>query len=208
MSCKVEPKEYSYKDNSVIRTVSEGNNCIRYDQGDNNGDPVDTTQYIHCHGSNLLTDSDTGPSQYDGSRTPLYIWTSSKAQQLLFVLPTTTNLAMITLHYYSGYYQGSHKAGLPRLRLFAVPDDFDVWDASIANSRFSVVVSMMSPEEQRPARRRSVSISFNSNTMKVLIVKIGSDFHFAVSEVEFFTCTSKCGYISVSSMHNVGISIQ
>ena len=154
---------------------------------DNDGDNIDATQYVHCHGNKLLTDSNIGPSQYDSSRTQLYVWTSSNSQRLLFKFPMTISLTMITLHYYSGYYQGNHKAGLPRLRFYAVPDDFDVWDA-VANSAFSVVVSMVSPEEQRPAGRRSVSISFNSNTMKVLMVKFNSDFHLALSEVEFFTC--------------------
>ena len=31
----------------------------------------------------------------------------STHQQLLFVFPTITNLTMITLHYYSSYYQSS-----------------------------------------------------------------------------------------------------
>ena len=117
-SCKTEPTEFSYKDSSVIRLVRS--NCMRYASTDNNGDNVDTTQYIHCHGNKLLTDSIIGPSQYDSSKTRLYTWTSTNSQRLLFVFPTTTSLTMITLHYYSGYYQGSHRAGLPRLRFYAV----------------------------------------------------------------------------------------
>ena len=184
VSCKVEPTQYSYKNTSVIRPNSE--NCIKYGWNDNNGDNVDATQYIHCQGNKLLTDSNIGPSQLT-SWTPLYVWTSSTSQRILFVLPASISLTMMTLHYYSGYYQSSHRAGLPRMKFYAVPDDFDVWDA-VANSAFSVVVSAVSPEEQRPAGRRSVSISFNSNTMKVLMVKFNSDFHLALSEVEFFTC--------------------
>ena len=161
----------------------------------NTGDNVDATQYIHCHGNKLLTDSNTGPSQYnDSSRTPLYIWTSSDSHRLLFAFPTTTSLTMITMHYYSGYYQGSNLAGLPRMRFFAVPDDFDVWDA-VAGTPFTIVVSAVSPEKERPAGRRSVNINFNFSTKKVLMVKLGSNFHLAVSEVEFFTCTSKCAWL-------------
>ena len=73
-----------------------------------------------------------------------------------------------TLYYYSGYYQGSHKAGLPRLRFFVVPDDFDVRDA-FAYSLFSVVVSAVSLNEERPAGLMSVNINFNSSTKKVLM---------------------------------------
>ena len=116
-------------------------------------DNVDAIHYIHCDGNKLLTDSNTGPSQFNGSRTPVYLWTSTTSHQILFAFLATTSLTMITLHYYSGYYQGSHKAGLPRLRFFAVPDDFDVWDA-VANSPFSVVVSVISPREEQPAQRR------------------------------------------------------
>ena len=176
-SCKTEPTEYSYKDSSVIRPVRS--NCMKYASTSDN---VDAIQYIHCDGNKLLTDSNIGPSQYDSSRTPLYIWTSSNSQRLLFVFPTTTTLAMITLHYYSGYYQGNHRAGLPRMRFYAVPDDFDVWDAVIG-SPFTIVVSAVSPEEERPAGRRSVNINFNFSTKKVLMVKLGSDFHLAVGHV-------------------------
>ena len=78
--------EYSYKSSSVVRTVSEGSNCIRYASDDNNGDNIVATQYIHCHGSKLLSDSKIGPSQYSGM-TPLYIWTSSTHQEILFQIP-------------------------------------------------------------------------------------------------------------------------
>ena len=196
-SCKAEPTEYSYEDTSVIRTIGEENNCIRYDPTDNDGDQVDATRYVHCHGNKVLTDSNVGSSQYDSSRTPLYVWTSSTSQRILFVFPATTTFTMITLHYYSGNYQGSHKAGLPRLLFYAVTDNFDAWDA-VAGSSFRVEVSAVSPREEQPAGRTSVSINFNSSTKKVLMVKTRSDFHLAVSEVEFFICPSKCGYISIS----------
>ena len=75
MSCKTNSTEYSYEVTSVIG-LGERNNCMRYGQNDNNGDNIDATQYIYCHGNGLLTDSNIGPSQCDGSRTPVYIWTS------------------------------------------------------------------------------------------------------------------------------------
>ena len=84
--------------------------------------------------------------------------------------------------------------GSAHLCFYSVPDDFDVWDA-VAGSPFSVEVSAVSPEEERPADRRSVNINFNFSTKKVLMVKLRSDFHLAVSEVEFFTCTSKCAWL-------------
>ena len=180
---------------------------MKYASTDNNGDNVDTTQYIHCHGNKLLTDSNIGPSQFDSIRNQLYVWTSSTSQQILFEFPTTTSLTMITLHYYSGYYLGSHRAGLPRLRFYAVPDDFDVWDA-VASSLFLVEVSAISPKEEQPASRMSVNITVNISAKKVLMVKTRSDFHLAVSEVEFFTCTGECDYISITTVHVRISSIQ
>ena len=47
------------------------------------------------------------------------------------------------------------------------------------------------PPGGEPAGHRSVSINVNFNTMKVLMYKYSSTFQFAVSEVEFFTCTSR-----------------
>ena len=40
-----------------------------------------------------------------------------------------------------------------------------------------------------PAGRRSISINVNFNTKKVMMYKESSSFMFAVSEVEFFTCS-------------------
>ena len=95
------------------------------------------------------------------------------------------------------------------MRFHAVPDDFDTWDAVANPAPFSVVVSAVSPEEERPAGRRSVNVSFNFSTKKVLMIKLKSDFHLALSEVEFFTCTSKCGYIfNFTTMHVRILSIQ
>ena len=54
------------------------------------------------------------------------------------------------------------------------------------------------PPDGKQAGRRSVSITVNFNTRKVQMYKVNSDFEFVVSEVEFFTCMGKCGYISIS----------
>ena len=107
------------------------------------------------------------------------------ASQLLFIFPTRANLTTITLHYYS-----DSQRGLPRLRFYAAPDDFDVWDTPPGNSRY-VDIAAVPPARAESAGRRSVSINVNFTTSKILMVKFGSDFKLAVSEVEFFTCNGK-----------------
>ena len=102
--------------------------------------------------------------------------------QLLFIFPTRVDLTTITLHYYS-----DSQRGLPRLRFYAVPDDFNVWDAPPGNSRY-VDIAAVSPGEES-AGRRNVSINVNFNTTKILMVKLGSTYQLAVSEVQFFNST-------------------
>ena len=145
----------------------------------------DTSQYIHCNGTQLrLTDFNLGPEQYNNAF--CYVWSGgTKSQnQLLFTFLTPVTISTITLHYYS-----ARVRGLPRLRFYAVPDNFDIWNAILVNYRF-IEVSAVPPYEE-PADRRSVSIDVNFNTKKVLMYKFRSDFQFALSEVEFFTCNSK-----------------
>ena len=106
----------------------------------------------------------------------------TSAHQLLFIFPTRVNLTTITLHYYS-----DNVRGLPRLRFFAVPDDFDVWDALSIGYGFQDITLVLLGGE--PTGHRSVSINFKFNTTKVLMYKSRSDFTFVASEVEFLCKT-------------------
>ena len=140
--------------------------------------------YIHCDGTQLsLADSDIGSEQYTSS--DYYVWPDgSRNSQLLFIFPTRVNLTTITLHYYSDSVRG-----LPRLRFYAVPDDFDVWDAPIHYYSY-VNVAEVSPVEE-PTGRRNASVGFNVTTMKILMYKFRSAYSFSVSEVEFFNHSCK-----------------
>ena len=179
-SCsQVYPSEYAYHRNSVYRTERSSANCSYY--------PVSSTfirseDYVHCDGTPLrLTDSDIGSEQYTPS--DYYVWLSDETRnhQLLFIFPTRVNLTTITLHYYS-----DNTRGLPRLRFYSVPDDFDVWDAPTASYSYAEVAAV--PPGGEPAGRRNVSIEFTVTvrTTKILMVKFRSRFSLAVSEVEFF----------------------
>ena len=179
------PSEYAYHKNSVHGSERSSANCRPYAKGLNSGANTFTERYTHCDGTQLrLTDSDLGSEQYTSS--DYYVWDAeSGATQLLFIFPTRVNLTTITLHYYS-----DNTRGLPRLRFFAVPDDFEVWDAPTGS--YSRVDSAAVPPGGKPAGRRNVSVNLDfMNVMKVLLYKYSSSIIFAASEVEFFTNKSK-----------------
>ena len=112
--------------------------------------------------------------------TSYYVWSAGSADQLLFIFPIRVSLTTITLHYYS-----DSDRGLPRLRFYTVPDDFNVWGALTSGNPYVEIISV--PPSGKPAGRRSASINVNFNTTKILMYKYSSSFQFAVSEVEFFT---------------------
>ena len=180
-SCQVYPSEYAYRDDSVNRAETPSANCRQYQDGLK--DHINTSKYIHCDGNSLkLTDSNKGLVEYNSSC--CYWWSARSNGQLLFIFHKEISLTTITLHYYSD----SHR-GLPRLRFYAVPDNFDVWQASAASNPRVDVAAV--PPDGEPAGRRNISINVNFSTRKVLMYKYSSSFVFAVSEVEFFICSRK-----------------
>ena len=173
--CLVYISEYAYHKDSVIR--AETANCTNYPSGLS----YHAEDYIHCYGTQLrLADSDIGPEQYSSSY--YYEWRAetSRIRQLLFIFPTRVNLTTITLHYYN-----DSQRGLPRLRFYAAPDDFDIWNTPPGTSRY-VDIAAVSPGAES-AGRRNVSINVNFNLRKILMVKLGSTYKLALSEVEFLT---------------------
>ena len=142
-----------------------------------------------AHAPLRLTDSDFGSDQYTISDYFDIVWPAGSGCQLLFIFPARVNLTTITLHYYS-----DSSRGLPRLRFWAVPDDFDIWDVPTTYTHYSYVyVATVPPGEESP-HLRNISINIiKVTTKKVLLVKFSSTYAFAMSEVEFFTraCTSK-----------------
>ena len=153
-------------------------NCRNYPSG-NAEQSIHPEDYIHCNGTQLrLTYSDIGSEQYTSS--DYYVWSAGSGNtQLLFTFPTRVNLTTITLHYYSDSVRG-----LPRLRFWAVPDDFDVWAAPTASYGYVEVAAV--PPDEEPAGINNVSVCSKIVTMKMLLYKFSSDYSFALSKVEFF----------------------
>ena len=191
-SCQVRyPSEYAYQRNSVYESERSSANCRPY--ASNLVANVYTERFTHCDGTQLrLTDSDLGSEQYNSS--DYYVWNAgSSRHQLLFIFPTRVNLTTITLHYYS-----DNARGLPRLRFYAVPDDFEVWNALSTSYSYIDIAAVTVPPGGEPAGRRNVSVNSDfMSTTKILMYKFDSSIAFAVCEVEFFTCIinhpySKC----------------
>ena len=175
------PSEYAYHDDSVTRAERASANCRRYPEIGSLPAGIHSTDYIHCDGTTLkLADANLGSEQFSSSSH--YQWSAGSAEQLLFIFRTRVSLTTITLHYYSDSVRGR-----PRLRFYAVWDGFDIWDSLTVSIPSEDVASV--PPGGEPAGRRSVSIDFNFSTTKVLMYKYSSTFQFAVSEVEFFTCS-------------------
>ena len=125
----------------------------------------------------MLADSNFGQEQYRSSE--YYVWSDNDSGQLLFIFPTRVSLTTITPHYYSDSVRG-----LSRLRFYAVPDNFDVWETLASGTPYVGVASV--PPGGEPAGHRNVSTSVNFNTKKVLLYKFSRNYQFAVSKVEFF----------------------
>ena len=165
----------------MTRAKSDSDNCSSCRPGPIPGSGY-PEEYIHYDGTQLeLADSNFEQgSQYPS--TDHYIWPADSDGQLLFMFPTRVSLAAIRLHFYSDSGQGH-----PRLRFYAVPDDFDVWDAP--NISFPHVEVTSIP--LRAGGWNSHIIVSNLNTKKVLMYMFSNSSVLAVSEVEFLTCTSK-----------------
>ena len=177
MPCQVYPSVYAYPVNSVNRVESDSANCRNYPQTGNE-QSLRYEDYIRCDGTQLqLADSDIGQEQY--SSNDYYVWSDGRDGLLLFIFPTRVSLTTITLHYYS-----DSDRGLPRLRFYAVPDNFDIWDAPTTGIPHVDVAAV--PPGGEPAGRRNVSINDTFTIMKVLMYKFSSSFQFAASEVKFF----------------------
>ena len=179
------PSEYAYYKDSVYRTERSSANCRNYPVI---GSELGSENYIRCDGTPLrLTDSDIGSQQFTLSDYYKWLVDETRNRQLLFIFPKRINLTIITLHYYH-----TSGGGLPRLRFWSVPDDFDIWDAPISSYSYIDVDTV--PPDEESADQRNVSIHCDNivtDTRKILLVKFSSSFSFALSEVEFFTCTGK-----------------
>ena len=185
------PSEYAYLNGSVRTFENDSANCRNYPRG--NLQSCDHPEdFIHCNGAQLkLTDSIFGQEEHQTR--DYYAWRANRDGQLLFVFPTTVSLTTITLHYHNDNFRS-----LPRLRFYAVPDDFNVWNNPNTTCSYPRVDVASFPSGGELAVLKNVSINVNFTTTKVLMYKYSSSSSFmvfAVSEVEFFICENTSKYL-------------
>ena len=106
-------------------------------------------------------------------------------RRMLFTLPERVNLTGITLHYFS-----DSNRGLSRILFYAVPDDFKLGDG-VRSFYNQAIVETKLPSNREQNGPTNFTVNLDFNTKKVLMLKILSNFQFALSEVEFFTCNGK-----------------
>ena len=168
--------------------------------------PYDPNVNIHylCDGSPLrLTDSQLGPEYYSSTYDHnYYIMKRTRGtatyNTFLFILSEPTRLAKIRLHYYSDIHRGRI---LPIIYFYATRDDQPVYDTLNAYERLGVLGS---PFSETVNGRTNVTISISSSSLayrKVLmhIHFIPNEKYFYLSEVEFFTLSSKSAATTNSS---------
>ena len=67
------------------------------------------------------------------------------------------HLTTITLHYYS-----DSDRSLPRLRFFALPGDFDIWNAFTGSYNYAEVTEV-TPGKEPASVNININVTFNTN---------------------------------------------
>ena len=146
---------------------------------------VDTpsdANYVSCEGPTRITDSQKSlPVFTQDSPDSVYIWGSQK-DKVLFTFSDQKDIHSLALHYFSN----SDNQALPKLRFYAVPEDFEVQDEVRGSYPMTIIDEVRPGREQEGLRNKSKTVDFH--TSKILMTKsYTKNYQFYLSEVEFFT---------------------
>ena len=163
------PENYSYN----VNDVADGNYM-------NNCSTNTSLRVTTCQSPSKWTDFNTGAIISSADYSVLRSYSSSK---ILFTFHSETLLTSIILYYYTA---GSVYV-LPAMRVYAVPDDYDL-ESDLYNY---TILHIVSPKDGGSGCRtiESITIASPTNTTKVLLdvgMMLGY-YSFALSEVMFFT---------------------
>lgn len=158
-------------------------NCTPYPPSITSDSEMDPTQHIRCTHPTRLTDSNTGPNTYtEDTAADVYI-SGNNPEQILFIFSTPVSITAINILYYSN----TEDQGHPKIRIYAVPEDFNVWDT--ADSSCPSIFIDEAPPGSEETGLRNVTREAGFETTRVLLTKSESkNYNFVISEVEFFTC--------------------
>ena len=136
---------------------------------------------MDCVTPALLTDGQYGPNNYSSSE-HYYIAQDGESYQILFIFPNIEIVRYIMLYYYSNV---TGNQSLPRVSVYIVDDDFNVWD-NPTKSRINEVGPASNPSN---AGLKQENITVNSASRKWLLRFHQLEHQFYLSEVAFFSCT-------------------
>ncbi len=145
-------------------------------------DTASDSQYVSCEGLTRITNADKSlPSFTQDSLNSVYIWPSQE-DKVLFTFSEQKQIDSLAIHYYSNF----DNQGLPKLRFYAVPEDFEVQDEVKSSYPMSIIDEVRPRREQEGLRNKSRTVAFQ--TSKILMTKSDTkNYQFYLSEVEFFT---------------------
>ena len=137
---------------------------------------------MDCVTPALLTDGQYGPDNYSSTE-HYYIAQDGRSFQILFTFPDTKIVKDIVLYYYSNV---TGNQSLPRVAVYIVNDDFNVWD-NPTKSWINEVGPSNAPTTQAGLRQEKITV--NSASRKWLLRFHQLEHQFYLSEVAFFSCT-------------------
>ena len=169
-SCQIYPTSYDYQD---ATSQNNSENCNLHDDDTN-------AQYMDCTTPALLTDGQYGPDNY--SSTEYYYIAQGGSHQILFTFPDIPTVKDIKLYYYSNV---TGNKSLPRVSVYIVNDDFNVWDSP---TKSWIVDVDPSNSESSTAGLKQERITVNIASRKWLLRFYQLEHQFYLSEVAFFSC--------------------
>ncbi len=162
--------------------ISSETNCTPLDTEAAVSTSSTTAGYVSCDHPTRITDSHKStPVFTQDTHDTVYTW-GSKADRVLFTFSSTKTIDSIALHYFSN----SDNQGLPKIRLLAVPDDFEVMNTIERSYPLGIIDEVRPGREESGLKNKSRDVGFE--TSKILLIKDRSkNYHFSLSEIEFFT---------------------
>lgn len=138
---------------------------------------------MDCITPALLTDGHYGADNYTSTEHYYIAAQDGESYQILFTFPDVEIVWYITLYYYSNV---TGNQSLPRVTVYIVDDDFNVWD-SPTQSSISEVGPVRNPSSNAGLKQERITV--NSASRKWLLRFHQLEHQFYLSEVAFFSCT-------------------
>jgi hypothetical protein len=136
---------------------------------------------MDCVTPALLTDGQFGADNYSSTEN-YYIAQHGDSYQILFTFPTIKVVRYIMLYYYNNV---TGNKSLPRVSVYIVNDDFNVWDSPTTSWIVEVGPSNLPPTQAGLKQER---ITVDSASRKWLLRFRQLEHQFYLSEVAFFSC--------------------